>query len=299
MLCSFVYYNIDIIIIINILLYMTTYYTDKQILYINSRDRDDLINDSDTDFKIKLNISQSTEFTHVVLLDASIPKSAYTISQTNNTFTVTEEIDSLPTDRLIVMPSGNYTRNSFKRILKEKLNENDSTYVYDISYSNINLREDDGKYVFSWSNINETAQEPVFTFTNQIYEACGFSKNSVNTFYGQILVSTSVTNLKPEGTYFLISDITQDNGSTILQNIINSGTYDFNYVVFYNPSPEEYSKKFVRNRQNVFHFKLADENFHQVDTNGLNIVFTVLLYKENQLNSMLSTYIKYKILDDK
>ena len=36
---------------------------------------------------------------------------------------------------------------------------------------------------------------------------------------------------------------------------------------------EEYSKEFLANNKNIFHFILTDENENTIETNGLNIVF--------------------------
>eukprot|EP00732_Lithocolla_globosa_P000083 Lithocolla_globosa_v1_NODE_15_length_10543_cov_26.361651.p3 type:complete len:284 gc:universal NODE_15_length_10543_cov_26.361651:9529-10380(+) len=273
---------------------------NKQLFYINSRLRTDLINDTDSSFTFRFDgIDHNKEFDSVVLMDASIPKSAYTVGSTNNTFTVTEEIDGGPaTNRTITLPVGNYTRNSLKKVLKEKLNDNPSTYVYDITYQNINLTNDNGKFTFTWTNINGTAQEPSFIFTDSLWEQTGFNKNSTNVFVSGSLESANVVNLRPEGTYYILSDITQNQNNNILQNIITNGYNDFNYVTFQNNNISEYSKIYVQNNSNAYRFTVVDENFHQIELNGINVVMTLMLYKRNDISNLIKGYIKYKTLLD-
>eukprot|EP00732_Lithocolla_globosa_P004376 Lithocolla_globosa_v1_NODE_4007_length_1531_cov_501.416949.p1 type:complete len:177 gc:universal NODE_4007_length_1531_cov_501.416949:585-55(-) len=174
------------------------YYTDREIIYVNSRNR---VSGTNSNFQYKIELNNNVDYDHVVVLDASIPKSSYTIQSNNNTFTVSEEIDGGPsTDRIITIPEGNYTRLSLSKVLKTLLNDNVNTYVYNITYDNINNTADTGKYTYSWTNINGTAQEPIFTFGEYLWEQLGFDKNSVNTFSSNTLISTNVINLRPEGT---------------------------------------------------------------------------------------------------
>lgn len=270
------------------------YYTSKQIFYINSANR---LNQSEstTNFSHILDIDNDEDYTHVVVLDCSIPKTSYSISSPNNTFTIDEEIDSISSTRTITMSPGNYTRDSFRKVLKSKLNDNPSTYVYDITYENINNTQDTGKYFYSWTNINGTAIEPTFNITN-FYEQMGFNKNSTNTFVSGSLTSSNVINLRVESTYFILSDICQQRGINILQNITSVGTSDYNYIVFKNQSPYEYAKLYTRTITNTFNFNITDENFNNIDINGLNVIFTLMLFKKNDINSLIKGYIKYRTL---
>eukprot|EP00732_Lithocolla_globosa_P000078 Lithocolla_globosa_v1_NODE_13_length_10672_cov_64.188000.p11 type:complete len:127 gc:universal NODE_13_length_10672_cov_64.188000:4900-5280(+) len=124
------------------------YYTHKQLFYINSNNR---INQSDstTNFSHIVDVDVDIDYTHVVVLDCSIPKTSYSVNIPNNTFTIDEQINEIPTTRTIILPPGNYTRDSFRKVLKTQLNDNPSTYVYDITYENINNTQDTGKYTYS------------------------------------------------------------------------------------------------------------------------------------------------------
>eukprot|EP00732_Lithocolla_globosa_P000075 Lithocolla_globosa_v1_NODE_13_length_10672_cov_64.188000.p8 type:complete len:150 gc:universal NODE_13_length_10672_cov_64.188000:5277-5726(+) len=147
------------------------------------------------------------------------------------------------------------------------------------------------------TNINETATEPILNITNFFYEQMGFNKNSTNTFVSGSLTSTNVINLRTESTYFLLSDISHQTGNNILQNIVSVGTSDYNFIVFKNEAPYEYAKSYTRNPRNIFHFNITDENFNNIDINGLNVIFTLMLFKKNDINSLIKGYIKYRTLE--
>lgn len=272
------------------------YYTHKQLFYINSHNRVNQ-SDSNTDFSYDLDIDNDIDYSDVVLLDASIPKSNYTIASNNNTFTVVENIGGGDLTRVIIMPIGNYNRTSFKNVLKTQLNDNPNTYVYDISFDNPNRTEDTGKYTFTWTNVDMGAQEPQFIFTSSLYEQCGFNKNSTNVFVSGSLISTNVSNLRPETTIFILSDIVSNKNNNILHNIVSSDDDDYHYVVYHCNTPNEYSKTFSRNKSNRFRFHLSDEDYNPIELNGLNVVFTIMLFKRSSIARLIEGFIKLKSLE--
>eukprot|EP00732_Lithocolla_globosa_P000405 Lithocolla_globosa_v1_NODE_121_length_6109_cov_174.362075.p1 type:complete len:207 gc:universal NODE_121_length_6109_cov_174.362075:4852-4232(-) len=140
------------------------FWIDKQIFYVNSRNRLIISGDNNSNFSYEFNIDPNIEYDSVVMLDGSVPKSNYMVSSGYNTFTVTENLGAGDLVRTITMPLGNYTRDSYLKVLKTQLNDNPNTYVYNIIYLNINNTQDDGLYYFTWTNVNPSAQEPIFTF---------------------------------------------------------------------------------------------------------------------------------------
>ena len=85
------------------------YDTDKQLFYINSYFRTKQ-EDSTSDFSFILDVDPLQEYNRVSIIDASIPKSNYSITTNNNTFTVEEEAGT----RTITIPVGNYSRRGFR-----------------------------------------------------------------------------------------------------------------------------------------------------------------------------------------
>ena len=261
------------------------YLENKQILYVDSHLKQ---NGSHSDFSYILDVEIDNQFDSVVLLDASIPKSAYIVSSSNNEFTLDE--GGVP--RTITLPVGNYNRASFKAVLLGLLNA--GAYNYTISYDNASRSEDNGKYVFT---IVETGVDPIFEFgADGPYYQMGFEPNSSNSFVSETLTSVNVSNFRFQSVYFLQSDICQNNNNNILQNIISTQSNDFNYINWVNTIPETYAKDFIRDKANLYNFRLVDEDKKPIDLNGVNITFTLCLFKKNKIDQLIKNYIKHQTM---
>ena len=265
---------------------MSSYFTKSFIYYVNSRNRINE-NDSDSNFSFYFQNLQDNEFDRVVLLSASIPKSFYLIQNGSNSFILQENT----TQVTISIPQGNYNRNSLLSTVKSLLNSNSpNSWTYNITYPNINQTYDDGKYYFTVTN---NTSQPSLIFTNSVYEQLGFNKNSTNTFISNSLVSTNVCNLSTETTLFIHSDISQnENSDNVLQEIYSNGEGSYSYINFINVCPHEYSKPLNNNNSSVFNFYLTDENGLIINTNGININFTIMIYKSNNIDNMIKGFIK-------
>jgi hypothetical protein len=269
---------------------MSNYFLKNQLFYIDSNNR---LSGSNTNFSYQIDISRNSEFDKVVLLDCSIPKTYYLVESGYNTFQLTEGTSTVT----ITLPFGNYSRTSLKNVLKTQLNANSpNSYVYTITNQNISNTQDTGQYTFTVSG-NGSVQ-PIFTFTTSIYELLGFNANSTNQFISNNLVSTNVANLQPENTLFIRSDICQNYNDNILQNIISAQNANYSFIVFNNPNPKEYSKNFNSGSSNVFFFQITDENGTVLNTNGLNVVMTIMVYQLNRIDELLKAYVHYRILKE-
>lgn len=265
-----------------------SYFDDSQIVYVDSKNRSA---GTHGQFTIKLEIDQSRYFDRVVVLDCSIPKSYYMIDVGHNYFTLVEDLLNVA----IVIPAGNYTRVSLKTTLQSILNTNSPHgYTYGILFDNISQSVDTGKLTFTVSG-NGSIQ-PQFIFANGLYEQLGFESNTTNDFMFNTLVSSNVINLNPESTIFIHSNICQNSVNNILQNIITPLNSSFSYIVFENKSVAEYSKIFNNSNSNVFDFSFTNESGEILDFNGLNVVFTILVYKRNRASEILTDFIKMKTL---
>lgn len=263
------------------------YYTNKQIFYVNSRNK---INETDshTDFSYMLNIDPNETFDKVVLLSCSIPKSFYLIQENENSFILDENGSQVT----ITLPAGNYNRSSLGLTLRNQLNTlSPNGWIYNVTYPTINQTCDDGKYHIVVTN---NSSQPSFIFGNYLAEQLGFEMNSINTFILDSLHSTHVCNLSNETTLFLHSDICQNSeGDNVLQEIYSNGEATYSYINFNNPNPKEYSKNKMTGTSNTFKFTLTDENGNIINTNGININFTIMVYKANNIDQMLKGAIKY------
>lgn len=274
---------------------MSGYILDKHIIYVNSRNR---ISGTDSNFSYLIDLSGTQKnFDKVVVLSAIIHKSYYLIDS-SDTFTLVEGLLNVS----ISIDPGNYNRRNLASTVQEALNSaSPNNWNYSISFSSPN-DVDTGKYTFTVTgNTPDTsgvAIQPQFIFGNSFYQQLGFDKNSINTFVSNTLISTDVINLQIEDSLFIHSDICQNSGDNILQEIIVSNTTSFGSVTFQNPTPDAYSKKITTNSNNVYNFYLTDEDGFPIDLNGQNIVFTLMLYKENDLYKLLKDFAKYIVSKD-
>ena len=58
-----------------------------------------------------------------------------------------------------------------------------------------------------------------------------------------------------------------------------------------------FSKKLRTNQSNVYWFSLVDQHGVQLDLNGLNMVFTLLLFKKDDTADMIRGFLKLSLLD--
>ena len=270
-----------------------TYITNKQIFYVNSRDKLNQT-DTETNFSYSMNIDPHGEFDRVVVLSCSIPKSYYLVQENENTFTL-EEVNDQAT---ITFPPGNYNRNSLASTLKSLLNSSSPKgWIYSVTYDNINLSEDNGKFHIIVSN---NTDQPSFIFNEFLAEQLGFAKNKTYTFDSNELISEYVCNLSIETTLYLHSNICQNSeGDNVLQEIYSNGEATYSYINFQNNIPYEYSKVMAsRNPSNVYTFSLRDENGYLINTNGININFTIMVFKLNDIDKLIKKAIKYFVASD-
>ena len=260
-------------------------FEDKQIIYVSSKDR---TSGNSSSFLYDLQINPNNQFDKVVVLSASIPKSYYLISDDNNEFTLTELNISIT----LYIPNGNYTLTSLKAILIETLNSGSPNgWIYNVAYPNIN-DINDGKLTFTV--INNNNNQPSFQFTEYIYEQMGFNPNTTYTFNNNILKSVNVINLQLLDAVFINSDICNNKTNSILQEIF-SNTDDYSNMIYKCYSPEAYSKD-IANKNGAYKFYLTTKYGNQINLNGLNWNFTLLLYKQNNLHSMIKNYLRYLLV---
>lgn len=264
-------------------------YTKKQLFYINSYFRSDN-SISSSDFNFLLEIDPNHEYDSVTILDASIPKSNYSVSAPHNSFNILEDSGI----RLITIPEGNYSRRGFKNVLLPLLNDNSDGYIYSINYDNIISTTDTGK--FSFTITGTFINQPTFIFTKGMYNNMGFHENSSYTFTTNTLISPNVMNFRSQDTYYILSDIIQNRNDNILGHIISNQSNNYEHINFKNHSPYEYSKLYSGISSNTYNFKIVNERMQIVDLNGLDVFFTLMIYKKEDINLLIKGYIKYKTM---
>lgn len=266
-------------------------YTSKQLFYVNSYFKT-ANSISSSDFNFLLDIDPNSEYDSVTILDASIPKSNYSVSAPHNNFNILEDSGT----RLIIIPEGNYSRRGFKNVLLPLLNANTDGYIYSINYDNIISTTDTGK--FSFTITGTFIIQPSFIFSHGMYNNMGFNENSSYTFVSNSLIAPNVMNFRSQDTYYILSDIIQNRNDNILGHIISNQSNNYEHINFKNHSPYEYSKLFSRISSNVYNFKVVNERMEPINLNGLDVFFTLMIYKRENINGLIKGYIKYKTMID-
>lgn len=246
---------------------------------VNSRSR---LSGTNTDFVYKIELPKNNKFNRVAVLDFSCPKSWYNVREGLNYFYVVDNV----TEYKITIDVGNYSRKTLALRINQLL-----PGAISLSYPNQNVEMDDGKYTFTGHG-NHLHQ---LRFENGMTELLGFEPNTTYTFDGTTLKSVNVCNFQLESTVTLLSDICDGERSDILLNIYGMANPNFSTIVWHLTDLYAHSKKLTTNSSNTYYFKLVDEDGILLNTNGLNLVFSILVFEETPLYRMLNGYIKYRV----
>lgn len=256
----------------------------SKIFYINSTNR---LSGSHSNFSYKLELRPETEFTHVAVMQAIIPKSYYLIQEEQNTITLNEN-GSLS---IITIPIGNYTRSSFVSIFQTTLNAS-GVWNYLVSIDDTTTGPETGKLLFTVTGNSDI--QPSFIFTTFLYEMLGFEQNSTISFQNNSLTSINVINMQKEASVFIRSDIVSNSGDNILQDVFTSNTSDYGNIIFQNENIN-YNCKKLNSSQKVYDFYLTDENNNPINLNGRNWQITICLFNKNDLLNIIKRYIQFKL----
>jgi hypothetical protein len=243
---------------------------------------------------------ENDHFDRVVCTQLNIPVSYYLVQAGLNWFQLKEPNYNAVT---ITIPAGNYNVNSFGIILVSLLNTASlslNSYTYSFTFPTSYTQNQTGLYTFS---VNTTSSPISFiTNKNPVYEQLGFDPDSTNTFTvgsGQsTLVSTNVVKFINEDTLFIHSDLVDGGDTDILQEVYNDNVSQLSNITFLNPDPLSYSKKLKNSRSQTASFYLTDEFGNPINLNGLNLVMTLMCYKDNKFYEQFSELIKYKLKNE-
>ena len=261
----------------------------QQTIHINSAFRQSGTN---SDFVINIPIKKNNNFTHVAVIDISIPKSYYLVSIGDNTFTIQEGVDTF----IVEIPIGNYSISSFLYVLNDIFQHTQGLNHYSCTFPNSKIEAQTAKITINHTN---TQHNTDFIFGNgHLPEIMGFKKNSTNSFVvGQshsTLISTNICNFQKESTVFLHSNLASNGGEDdILIELFASGNADLSNINLNSGDLEEHSKLFTGTQSNSFHFYLTDENRQGLDLNGINMLITLCFYEKQNADSLMVGFIKY------
>jgi hypothetical protein len=279
----------------------------KQIFYINSDDR---ISGTASNFSYKLDLNPNDEYDKCVVLQCLLPKSYYVIRAGFNTFQIYIEDQVSPGSYetfIISITPGNYNRRALAVELENKINTAFST-AYSVIGININITYtnginsgDTGKYTYVITSPSPILAE--FIFTENVYYALGFNKNSLYTFntidgLTLTLVSENVIDLNLEDSIFIHSDIIDDSeGNNILQDVYCAANDpNFSNIHYVMIDLQANTKKLKQSLSNIIRIYITDEIGSEINFNGLNIVITLMFYKTSNLWRKLSGFLSLATL---
>jgi hypothetical protein len=263
-------------------------FLNKRFVYVDSNKR---LNGTHSNFFFDLDIKSFGDYDTVCLASCNIPKSYYLIEVGENTFTLREDVHNI----LISIPAANYTRTTLRTTLQQLLNDNSVLGIAYTITSSPSTQGDTGKYTFTCKS--NGAVQPAFIFTTYLTEQLGFNANSTNNFVDNTLESVNVIKLQLEDSVFIHSSLVNNGNDDILQdiNVVNNPAYG--NITWLCPSFDVFSKR-VAKPEKIAHFRITDEANNELDTNGLNCVFCLILYKSENVNKLLKQVLKYNVVKD-
>ena len=261
----------------------------QQTIHVNSAFR---ISGNDADFVINLPLKKNNKYTHVAVIDISIPKSYYLVSEGDNKFTIQEDASTF----IVEIPIGNYSISSFLYVLNGIFQHTQGLNHYSCTFPNSKTEAQTGRITFQHTNTQHGSD---FIFGNgHLPEVMGFNRNSTNSFVaGQshsTLISTNICNFQKESTVFLHSNLASNGGEDdILIELFASGNADLSNINLNSGDLEEHSKEFVGSQSNLFHFYLTDEYRQKLSLNGINCLITLCFYEKQNADALMVGFIKY------
>lgn len=245
---------------------------ENRIYYVNSENR---VAGTPSNFTYHIDIPDGSRYDSACILSMTIPRSYYLVRDGQNQVTLT--LDGVA--NLITVPAGNYNALNFATAFIALLNAVSSN-VFTMTFSSTT-----GKYTYGY-----TGSAVVVSFDlvspSRLGHQLGFDEVSTNTFVGNSLVSQNVVDFISTSTLFLHSDLVQDQ-TTILQEIYSDNSLPFSNLVYNCRDPTMYSKDLSTNTSSTFYFSLTDEHNLEVDLNGHDILFTLLLYRKENLTELI------------
>ena len=97
---------------------------------------------------------------------------------------------------------------------------------------------------------------------------------------------------------FIHSDIASNGIDNVLQEILSVQNTDYSNIIYVCPDVEAYAKPISTNKNNVYFFQLTDEDGAEINLNGQNIVFTLMLFKKDPINRLVRQFLKINLIEN-
>jgi hypothetical protein len=251
--------------------------TPPLIINFNSKDR---VSGSNSNFNsLPVDLGNNT-FDTVCVVQASIPKSFYNMPTGYNTFTLRENATSVT----VTIPRGSYNRINLQSVLAGLLTAaSPNGLTYTVSYPastvadtfhytfTVNSAVIAVQFIFADTSPNRQLgfEIATYTFTVGIGSSSLESENSLNLSY--ILRA------------FIKTDLVVNATDSILEEILNFGSYPASSVVHYQQYDFDMNSRALSlGNKNSWNFVIQDAFGQEIDLNGIPWAFSVVFYHRNR-----------------
>lgn len=251
-------------------------------LFINWKNK---LYESDTDwnFNISINLPPNifNTFTHISLIEISIPKSFYNIEDF--------KFDLYENDVKIViwLPNGSYKNTQLFNYLWSVMSLNSLNNIKYVVWMEItNGTYDTGHLKIIWDD-NTLTKYIQLPYDNYTFGVLGFNENLIAKHYFEnntILIWQNIINLNQQWAIFLHCSVVNNfysdpniNSQSILASVFFSQNIDLSYIVknfdlIYNMKPFKYVSS-------IFKFWLTNVNGELINLNGVDLNFVITLFR--------------------
>lgn len=262
-----------------------------RIIDINSDNR---TSGSNSNFTVQLpNLDQ--RYDRVSLVSASIPKTYYNVSAPYNTFILTEGVQT----RIITVPVGNYSFNSFASVVQSLLIANSFNSIAYVCIPNLSL----GKLQISSNNIIITTL--TFPASSNLYKNFGVNYISSNSFnsatpFISLNVCIFTINVIMINSSIVKSVSSVNTASNLLSMLGVNSSLPFSSITYENTSPIDNSRE-CQISSNAS-FVITDRDGTELDLNGIPCNLTLMIFKYDNTNEVIRKDLAFrhaeKILND-
>lgn len=258
--------------------------TPPLIVNFNSKDRISGTNSNFNSIPIDLG---NNAFDTVCLVQASLPKSFYNMPSGYNTFTLKENATSVT----VTIPAGSYTRINLQSVLATRLTAaSPNGLTYTVSYPASTVA-DTFHYTFT-VNSSTIAVEFIFSSISP-YRQLGFEIGTYTFTAGtgtSTLESVNSLNLSFILRAFIKSNLVADATDSILEEILNFGSYPASSVVHYQQyNFDMNSRKLSPSNKTSWNFVIQDSFGREIDLNGIPWAFSIVFYQRNSTHEIHKT----------
>jgi hypothetical protein len=264
--------------------------TPPLIINFNSKDRVSGTNSNFNSIPVDLG---NNAFDTVCLVQASIPKSFYNMPTGYNTFILTEQHGGTSHSNTVTIPRGSYNRINLQSVLATVLTSaSHFGYTYSVSYPP-STQADTFHYTFSVGA--PSSRTIYFTFNDSSpFRQLGFDVGTYTFTYVSAnlhqLESVNSLNLSYILRAFIKTDLVVNATDSILEEILNFGSYPASSVVHYQQYDFDMNSRALSlSSKNSWNFILQDAFGQEIDLNGIPWAFSVVFYQRNKTHEIHKT----------